>query len=260
MWKARRTSKKAGKRRARRAQRRRRQTSRVSEFASAKQTLVLGDDSMNNIYILDDTALFQFDRLSQIAHAYQYYRIKLIEMRFRPYQDTFFASNSGSAGTASGTVPYFYYLIDTGETQLPLATTGFNQLADSGAKAIRFDDKTVKVSWKPRVPIATAGDSTSTPGLLYSMSTKKSPWLPTNNAANMDPLGWQASRVPHKAIYYGVETQVQGANNMYGVEITVHCEFKKPLAFTQSAGPSAIKKVVEPRAPYQPLPPVERTE
>lgn len=236
---------KGKKRQARKRQARRTGGMRI-EWASAKQTLMLPDDPFGTVFVLDDVNLGQFDRLSQIARAYQYFRINYIEMKWKPYQDTFVAN--GAVGEA---VPYLHYLIDTGEVLIP-ASAGFNQMRDAGAKPIRMDDKTITVRWKPRVPIATAADSSYPVTLSYAQQTKKSPWLPTNDVANQDPFGWVASKVPHKGIYYGVEqafnTLAPGENRYFGVEISVSCSFKKPLAFTNPPAeglvPAPKKQVV----------------
>jgi len=226
---ARRVSKRTGRKMARKGRARRARVSRLanSEFASAKQTIRLDDDAMNQILILDDVNLSQFDRLVNIAANYQFYRLQKITFKWLPYSDTFFTS--GAQGEA---VPYLHYLIQKTEVLNPVAgSAGFNQIRDSGAKPIRFDDKTITVSWKPRVPTAVANDSTAAPALSFASASKVSPWLPTNNASNLDPFGWVASTVPHKGMVYGVEqayTTFEGTR-LYGVEITVHAQFKKPL-------------------------------
>jgi len=178
---------------------------------------------MKAILVLDDINLSQFDRLSSIASSYQSFRITRVDMRFKPYTDTF--QNNGPTGEA---VPYLHYLVDKGENLVP---STFNQLRDSGAKPIRFDDKTITVSWKPRVPQATAADSTATPTLSFAMNSQSSPWLPTNSTANLEPSVFLPSTVPHKGLYYGVEQAYTNGDvsRFYGVEITVHAQFRKPL-------------------------------
>lgn len=236
----RKTSKRSGKKVARKV-RRRRQARSASERASARQTIDLPDDVLNQVYRLDDVNLSQFDRLTNIAQSYQFFRFTKIEMMFKPAQDTFVANGER--------VPYLHYLIDTGEVLNVLpAPAGFNQLRDAGAKPIRFDDKSIHVSWSPRVPMATASDSTSTPALTYNMSTKKSPWLPTNNAANVDAFGWVPSSTPHKGLYYGVEANALMADRTYNVAITVHCEYRKPLIVPPNNGETGIapqKKILK---------------
>jgi len=201
----------------------------VIERASAKQTIDLPDDTMNQLFRLDDVNLSQFDRLTNIGKCYQYFRFTKIEMQFKPAQDTFVANGER--------VPYLHYLIDTGEVLNVLpGVPGFNQLRDAGAKPIRFDDKTIHVTWAPRVPVVTAGDSSAAPALTLNMASKKSPWLPTNNASNVEALGWVPSTTPHKGIYYGVEANALMADRVYNVAVTVHCEFRKPLVVAPNEG------------------------
>lgn len=218
----------------------RKSNSRVSEFAGAKQTISLEDDALNSPYELSDVNLSQFDRLTNIAKNYQYFRFTKIHMRFKPAQDTFVANGER--------VPYLYYLIDKGENlNIFSGALGFNQLRDAGAKAIRFDDKTINVAWKPLVPIATAADSSGVPPISYAMSSKASPWLPTNAVANTDPLNWIPSSIPHKGILYGVEANALMADRTYNVEITVEAQFKKPSSMVPLGvefTPAPHKKVV----------------
>jgi len=220
---------------------RRRQQARrsmnASERASLKQTIRVADDPINTVLILDNINLAQFDRAVQVARAYQYYRIKKVEMRFLPLMDTFTDSGLNS-------VPYFYSLIDKNENLFPVIN-GFNSLRDAGAKPRRFDDKTIVVSWTPAVPVVTANDSTSVPGISYALP-KVAPYLNTNALANLDPSTWSASTVPHKGLVYGVEAVVNTVRG-YQVEITAHFDFKKPLSFQENnSEPPAVKKVLTP--------------
>jgi len=232
---------KTATRRPRRVMRRRqgKRATVVSEFAGAKQTIELPDDVLNSPFELSDINLSQFDRLTNIAKNYQYFRFTKIHMRFKPAQDTFVANGER--------VPYLYYLINKAENlNIFAGALGFNQLRDAGSKAIRFDDKTINVSWKPRVPAVTAADSSNVPTLSYAMATRVSPWLPTNGAANTDPVGWVASTVPHKGILYGVEANTLMGERTYSVELTVECQFKKPSSIVPAGDyqPAPTKKVI----------------
>lgn len=217
-----------------------------SEFASAKQTVLTTLDNINTVYDATNIALYQFDRLVQIARAYQYYRITKIEWVFKPEADTF-------TGT-TGTVPYFLYLIDKGEVY---QSTTFNEMRDAGAKPIRFDDKSIRVSWKPRVPMVTNADSTGNPALSYSMASKTSPWLLTNANANSNPVSWVPSTVPHKGLYYGVQATGTYAVSTFTSEVTVHVQFKKPLGLAVDGGAPkplpTVKEIVS--APEPNVPP-----
>jgi len=214
--------------------------STVSEFAGAKQTISLEDDFLNSPYELSDVNLSQFDRLTNIAKNYQFFRFTKIHMKFKPAQDTFVANGER--------VPYLYYVIDKGENlNIFAGALGFNQLRDAGAKAIRFDDKSINVAWKPKVPVATASDSSGVPPISYAMTSRTSPWLPTNAVANTDPLNWIPSTIPHKGILYGVEANTLMSERTYNVEITVEAQFKKPSSMVPlgvEAIPATHKKVV----------------
>lgn len=220
----------------------RRNTS-VAERASAKQTIELANDPVNAIFRLDDIALAQFDRLAHIARGYQYFRIKKVEYKIKPYADTFFANASGNTGS----VPYLYWLIMKSDT-LTSVINGFNGLRDAGAKARRVDDKTINISWRPSVA---QGVALSEPNITTSYASyRTSPWLSTNKNV-MLPGGsttWAPSEVPHQGLLYGVEQNFTNPTEVliYGVEVTVHCEFKKPLPFSNPEGemPAQKKEVV----------------
>lgn len=200
------------------AYRRRRQTS--VEFASAKQTLQLPDDKSGTVYRFDNIALSAFDRMSQIAKAYQYYRITKVEVKFKPFADTYAPNNGVSS------VPYLYWLIDKG---VNLQLNSFNALRDAGARPIRFDDKTITVRWKPSVHLMTADVSGATIYPTYGLQ-KTSPWLSTNQNGGQASTTWLPSEVEHYGMLYGVQVDSGLVNEQFfGTEITVHFQFKKPL-------------------------------
>lgn len=220
-----------------------RRRSGVVEYAGAKQTLELANDPVNAVFRLDDINLSQFDRLSHIARGYQYFRIKRVDYKIKPYADTFFANATGNTGS----VPYLYWLIMKSDT-LNSVTNGFDGLRDAGAKARRVDDKVINISWRPSVA---QGVALSEPNITTNFATyRTSPWLSTNKNV-MLPGGsttWAPSEVPHQGLLYGVEQNFTNPTEVliYGVEVTVHCEFKKPLPFTNplDAVPAQKKEVV----------------
>lgn len=242
----RKTSKRMGARRANRARRlARRRVARLanSEFASAKQTVLLNNDTVNTLYQLDNIQLQDFDRLSQIGEAYQYFRITRIEMRYKPFSDTFLPGNNS--------VPYFLWLIDRNEN-FNLLANAFQAIRSAGAKPRRFDDKMLMVSWKPSVLQTIPNDSLNPPATTTFMNSRLSPWLPTNrNAGGAIPSPYQPSDVPHRGIYYGVQQDLTAAAWQYGVEITVYCQFKKPNpTYTQTLEEGvqpAVKKSLKPQ-------------
>lgn len=212
----------------------------VPEWASCSETVVINNPAPlplplppqafapNVMYQKQDYTLDQYTRASVVASAYQHYRIKKITMKFKPVLDTF-ASN-----TLTGTVPEFYYMINkSGSIPTNVSIDGLRSM---GAKPLRFDDKTITVSWRPSVL-----DSAATaPGNLSSTAQYKiSPWLSTSN----DPLGnvWNPSSVDHLGIFFMVRQDVPQANFFYTVETTIEFQFKKPLAQQTSNGVAALK-------------------
>lgn len=215
------------------------------EFASAKQTLKLGNDPVNALFRIDDINLKAFDRLVQIARGYQYFRFTKVVMRFKPLVDTFSLQGTG-AGTYQS-VPYLYTLINKSDS-LNGVINGFDGMRDAGCRAVRFDDKTITVSWSPTVAQGVSlseGNNTST-----FATYRTSPWLSTN-ANVMLPGGvttWDASTVPHLGIMYGLEQENTGDQVLaYNVELTVYSQFKKPLVYTNDPqAPPAQKKELIP--------------
>lgn len=218
-----RRTKPSTKRPARRMRRARRSKLANSEFASAKETLRLQDDNMGELYAVYNTNLAAFDRLATIAKAYQFYRVTKIEMRFIPHADTF----TYGSGT---TVPSLYWLIDRNENIL-FSSTGFDQMRESGAKAIRFDDKIVNVKWRPSVIQTLPANNANPPTATTFDTSRLSPWLPTNAYAGQETTVWQwaPSTVPHRGIVYGISQESPaGTTYQYHVEITMHVQYKKP--------------------------------
>lgn len=181
----------------------------------------------NTMYSRLNTSLDQFARAVNQAQGFQFYRITSIKLQFQPRLDTF-------VGGGASTVPYFYYMIDKGGSLPNNVTVG--NLLQMGAKPIRFDDKTVKVQWRPAVvqDVATAGGGApvSSSPARYSIS----PWLNTN-ANFADPMIWNPSTVDHLGIYWIVETT--GANSLYDAVLTVDFQFKKPLVLASPDAPLA---------------------
>lgn len=220
----RKTTKKMAKRRGARARRGNRKVARLanSEFASAKQTLQLNNDNVNVLYTLYDVQLNQFDRLKQIARAYQYYRITKIELKLKPFADTF--TNAGG-----NSVPYLFWLIDRNES-FNFISNDFQGVRDSGAKPIRFDEKTINIRYKPTVLQTLPNDQFNPPLTQTFMNSRISPWLPTNRYAGAETVinQWDCSIVPHRGLVYGVQQDLAATPWQYGTEITLHVQFKKP--------------------------------
>lgn len=179
-------------------------------------------DMINLVYHLNDVNLSQFDRLTTLGRCYQFFRFTKIEVRFKPFSDTFIQQNNAS-------VPNLYYVINKSDT---LDCGTFNQLKDAGAKARRFDDKTIVVAWKPAVANGVINEQTATgilPTAVAWASYRTSPWLSTDASPADGTVAWNPSTVPHKGLLYGVEQDITASAYSFGIELTVHAEFKKPL-------------------------------
>lgn len=220
-----------------------------SEFASMKQTINLANDPCNIIYKFENICLNAFDRAVQVARAYQYFRITKVTVQFKPFQDTYNNSTTQS-------VPYLHWLIMKGDTLDP---TTFNAMRDAGAKPIRFDDKTVTVSFKPGVQNQVVGEDALGPTTTTAWAQSRiSPWLATSYQPGTDLTVWQASQVPHRGLLYGVQQDYSTVTQYYDVSITAHFQFKKPLSQSEPAGaPAPTRKLIVP-GPEPPAPVLEQ--
>lgn len=193
-------------------------------------------DSVNQIYGIYSMSLNAYSRASAVAANYQQYRLKLLEFQFKPMKDTF------TAGVGSnGSVPYLHYIIDKNES-VPVAGLDFQGLREMGAKPIRFDDRTIRVSYKPGVSYSVNDDGGQAPW----QAVRISPWLNTNGNSGSISSPWVASSVDHKGLLYGVE-QLEastGQDLTFEVEITAHWEFRNPLIQRPVAVDGSLKQIV----------------
>ena len=173
--------------------------SRMEQFSLAVTAGIVYDFTFN---ILDLLAC------QQMAKLYQYYRITSVELRFKPYFDTYIANSS------TGNLPYLNFQYDkSGALQGTMDANNFEQI---GTKAIRMDDKTLVRRWKPSVltNVAVPAGTTS--------QFKVSPWLPTHVGANaindQDHYG---------AVWYISKTGPSDAT-VYDVDVVVNVQFRKP--------------------------------
>ena len=113
----------------------------VSDWASLSENGIVQTVPTNTMVQKNDYTLAGSPRASGVATAYQHYRIKKITLIFRPNYDTY-----APGGT---TVPYLYYMFNKSGS-IPTTTT-LAALKSMGAKPIRLDDKTIKISWRPSV-------------------------------------------------------------------------------------------------------------
>lgn len=188
---------------------------------------------MNQMYQKRDFTISVNPRASAVANAYQHYRIKKVTLIIRPQVDTFVGTVAGVGFTA----PNFYYMIDkTGA--LPTNVT-LGALKSMGAKPIRLDDKTIKISWRPSVLQDVQDVNPSAPG-QRPVSYKISPWL-TTNANALNPGPFVCSSVDHLGIFWYAETPAGPSSLQYNVEAVLDVEYKKPMNSSLTGDVESIK-------------------
>jgi len=208
-------------RRPRRRMNRRRPISRglagVPDKASLTEAISIRSQGQPNYnsgvsYRLYNISLSTCPRATLVGEAYQEFCISRITVVFKCGQDTF----SGAGNVA----PQLYYMVDK-KGAVP-ANFNVDTLIQMGAIPRRFDDKNVKINWKPAVLQASLTD----PGALSTgvAAAQISPWLPTNNSPGA--AAFTPSDVDHFGLSY--LTQVNGAAVGYDVDVFVDFVFRKP--------------------------------
>lgn len=221
--------------------------SRVNDVASVSETFLFEKMSLNTIYADYGCSLFQHERARQVAQGYQEFRIKLVEYKFKPLSDTY------SVG-ALGQVPYLYYLVDKLRSNNGLQTV--DAFTQAGAKAIRFDDKSISVKYKPAVLMDTwDAQSFSAVPRNYLIS----PWLTTNDF-NTVGAGFNPSSVDHLGLRWVISGALDGQE--YLCERTVHIEFRKPMWIEAPQGDAIqvveVTSLIDAKlSPLKPTPPTE---
>jgi len=218
----------------------------VPEWASCTESMSLNRITgltyeMNGMYGFNATQLAYFvNRAVPIAQSYQHFKIKRVLMEFKPQYDTF-APTPGAPTGQGFSVPNLFYMINKSGS-IPNNPTVDN-LRSMGAKPIRFDDKIIKIAWRPSV----LQENSGTLGDIGS-SYKVSPWLSTS--ANANAVGaWNPSTVSHLGIYWTVQRNgvipPGTAELVYDIQITVEFQFKKPLVKVLSSSPQALEYAPE---------------
>lgn len=222
---------------------------RNRDVASCSDNLGVINIVANTPYSLQNIALTNSTRAKTIAQAYQFYRITKVEVKWKPYRDTF----------AQGgiTVPNLYYMIDKANTYPSNST--IDTLKRAGAKPRRLDDKIVSVSFAPAVHIV-SDDGASGPATTVETAgiTKVSPWITTSSNAGGSGATWSPNSVDHRGLIFIVEqTSFSSVEGVCSAEVVVHFEFKKPLWYS-STGESTVRvvdldtmEVLEPGASLQ---------
>lgn len=225
-----------------------------TQWATATQTMDLADCQTRSVYSFSQIKLSSFDRLAAIAANYAEYRITKVELSFKPYYDTFIAA-SGSIQT----VPYLYYYVNKAQNNM---LASFNALQDAGAKPIRFDERTIKVAFKPAV-LQYLRDVNTAPAIIPNWGKYiTSPWLATSQAAGDIPSisTFVPSNVEHGSILWGVNTTVGLPATNYGLSLTLHVQYRRALNNPGSTvSEPAIEVELVPRPdPQEEVPPAEK--
>lgn len=199
------------------------------QFGLTKDSSVaLQTDTAEN-YQVD---LSKFPRASAIAQQYQEFKIDYLEVRIKPYFDTYNSVPGMTPPTGSLTrAPQLYkYVVKTGET----APADANWFRANGVNAITLaKDKNITMRYKPAIRV---GDTTTSTGAGTGFNTiKVSPWLSTNDTT---AVGF----VPNTTVHYGhcvfIDSQQASTTNteVCQMEIEAHFVFRKPN--TQLTSPS----------------------
>lgn len=206
-------------RRARRAMRPR------TEFATCKETYEFATLQNNMAYQDTQVSLARYLRASSIARGYQQFRITKVEYMFKPLVDTF-SSDNPSLGAG---IPYLFAVVD--KTGTFSAFQNSQQLREAGAKPRRFDDKTLRVSYKPAVLDYVYDKNNSSNSWAKPIT---SPWLSTNKNNDGSTTIWNPSSIDHLGIAWMVEGGLNTVSS-YQLEVTAHFEFRKPLYLVDSS-------------------------
>lgn len=203
----------------------------VPDIAKLSESTVLTtyNCSVNAMYQKRDFTISVNPRASAVANAYQHYRIKKITLIVRPQVDTF-------TGGVGYTAPNFYYMIDKSGS-LPTNIT-LSALKSMGAKPIRLDEKTIKISWRPSVlqEVVDVGGAVGSRPVSYRIS----PWLSTNENA-LNPGVFVCSSTDHLGIFWYAETPAGVSTLQYNVEAVLDVEYKKPMNSSLTGDIEAIK-------------------
>lgn len=193
------------------------------DVASCSDTLGFISVLPNTPYTMQNISLSNSARAKTIAQGYQFYRITKVEVKWKPYVDTFTAANTLS-------VPNLYYMIDKANT-FPSNVT-VDSLKQAGAKPRRLDDKIISTKFSPAVHLA-SDDGAPGPATTVETAgmTKVSPWITTNANAGGVGMVWSPNSVDHRGLIFYVEQQsaAGGGVGVCSVEVILHFQFKKPL-------------------------------
>lgn len=184
----------------------------------------------NTMYKFNHT-LSASSRAAAVAAQYQFYKLDYVEVRIKPWFDTYL-DLSGAVGTAGAQLApqlYFYKsLSDTSPTtivQLKLMGVNPTPFAKDGNKVYRY---------KPALIIPSVDAS----GNVIGSVKKVSPWL----ACSTSPTTFVADATPHYGACFFIQQQPGAVSTgIASCEVETHFKFKAPTL--QSA---AGERVTEP--------------
>nr|WPR18771.1 MAG: capsid protein [Owegonang virus 26] len=202
----------------------RRKTVMPNEYAKIVETHEFAQLAANSAWFDYQTSLARCERATQVARSFQEYKITKVEYHFIANTDTYLPGQYG--------VPQLYTRIDrTGALE---AYTTAAQLAQTGVKPRRLDDKNIVISFKPAAlmyarDVANATNAWAKPVV--------SPWLSTNKNNNVPSQPWLASSIDHLGLVWFVEqVNPSGQPNLnFTVRQRIHYEFRKPMVLGTSS-------------------------
>lgn len=230
-------------RKSKRTYRRKPRTMTADNYARCSEMMQFGTTGDSSVGIQTDTAenynvkLSAFPRATTIASQYQEFKIDYIEVRIKPYFDTYSSVPGATPPTGSLTrAPQLYkYVIKTGE----LAPADPNWFRSNGVNAITLaKDKNITMRYKPAIRVGDLANSGAT-GSGYS-TIKVSPWLATNDITN-------PAFQPNTTIHYGhalyIDSQQTAITNTEccQMEIEAHFVFRKPNAKDNTTDSSLVR-------------------
>lgn len=192
----------------------------IADQATLSEMRTLAPVLTNQTYVYDNIQLADFRRATQVAQAYQRFRMTGVKVTFKPAYDTYSTATPNQK-------PYLYYIIDkSGSMPDNFTLEGLKQ---AGARPIALDEKPLSVRWTPAV----LNETLNAAGAGSASGFKVSPFLVTNgNATNPGP--WIPSIVSHLGLKFYIEQA--GAVQTTTVEIEVQFQFVKPIWPALAAG------------------------
>lgn len=195
-----------------------------TQLSGGKSSYVVQTDTAENFNHL----LIQYPRAMVVAAAYQEFKIDYIEVRIKPYFDTYSAGVSTTA-SATGVItkaPQLYKMIlKNGE----YAPTDVNWFRANGVNAITLaKDRNITFRYKPSVLMVANTNNQPGAGVPAYGTIKVSPWLST--------------KLAQSTVHYGIGMLFDSQEftaliaNVGQVEIEGHFSFRKPNYTGSTAG------------------------